>query len=148
MALAAFNTLGSVFVNLASRGMLEKSSSDTKSKIVQWIKEHKTLYLNQLLETIVSHSDVQVQVWFSKKKLIAQVQCFKLALEMIVCDSKRHSEIQNGIYQQLFGACLNHQASHAKFLNSIVEKVQAYADLKFYFYKNLGCVVHLKAHGY
>ena len=62
MALAAFNTLGSVFVNLASRGMLEKSSSDTKSKIVQWIKEHKTLYLNQLLETIVSHSDVQVQV--------------------------------------------------------------------------------------
>ncbi|KAJ3169349.1 hypothetical protein HDU87_000670 [Geranomyces variabilis] len=137
---AAFVSMGHVYSQLLGRGDLKKAKpvvtkgaalpppppDDVKTKIATWLRENRSVYQ---------------QVAFSYLGLrepAMQLAAIEQLMNVVRDDSTQLGEFANTTYQKIVEKLVENEAMSEQLLERIVRDINEFADVRYYFYKNLG----------
>ncbi|RKO90745.1 CBF/Mak21 family-domain-containing protein, partial [Blyttiomyces helicus] len=133
---ASLLALHYVFSELSKRGGLKKPAPaasgdnpepDPKSAVSTWLRENRTLFVAVLVRVLQERSDAALQI-----------ASLETLLALLKQESEVMKEFQNALFQRVVEACVSSAVVTDQLIVALVKNLNAYDDLRMYFYKDLG----------
>ncbi|KAJ3010254.1 hypothetical protein HKX48_007513 [Thoreauomyces humboldtii] len=128
-AYTAFMAMGHVYSTLLERGDLRKQKggeTDVKTQIATWLRENRSAYI-QLAYRYLSHSEPAMQV-----------AAFDSLMNIVKDESAVNNDFSNVMFPRIVESCMENTNMSEQLLTRIADDINTFADIRLYFYKNLG----------
>ncbi|KAI8818284.1 CBF/Mak21 family-domain-containing protein [Fimicolochytrium jonesii] len=134
IAYAAFTSMRHVYSRFLERGDLarnknvveEEKEEDVKTKVATWLRDNRTMYV-QLAYRYLSHTEPAMQV-------AAMDSLMKVVKDMSV----QSKEFKNAAFNSVVENVVVNGNMSEQLLQRIVEDLNQYDDVRYYFYKDFG----------
>ncbi|KAI8592838.1 CBF/Mak21 family-domain-containing protein [Geranomyces variabilis] len=137
---AAFVSMGHVYSKLLGRGDLKKAKAvstkgtalpppppdDVKTKIATWLRENRSVYV-QVAYSYLGHREPAMQL-----------AAIEQLMNVVRDNSIQLGEFANATYQKVVEKLVENEAMSEQLLERIVHDINEFADVRYYWYKNLG----------
>ncbi|KAJ3162665.1 Nucleolar complex protein 4 [Geranomyces michiganensis] len=136
---AAFVSMGHVYSKLLGRGDLKKTKpattsgsalppppDDVKTKIATWLRENRSVYV-QVAYSHLAHPEPAMQL-----------AAIEQLMNVVRDDGTQQGEFANAAYTRILEKVVENESMSEQLLERIVGDINEFADVRYYFYKNLG----------